>query len=330
MKTALHSVSYAGVWPGQARLSLEDFLLRRPRPRLRGRHAHGQAAAPVRPRRRRRRPPPPARPARLPGPQARLPGGLHRLLHGGRPARHSQPARCRSSTSASCAGWPSDLGCNLVRVFTGFDHGRRLLRPAMAAGASASLQECTASPPASASRSACRTITTWPSTGKACSTCWRTSASRTARRCSTPGHRHCTAATSWRRRGSLAPHMVHTTVADYVRRPRFRYQPPLVNYVREADAVRAVPMGEGFIDYRGFLRALREAGFQGHVAYEMCSPLRGGGAKRTWTVAPGGFCNSWQICENSSLTLQARIGACGRGGRGSGRCTPALRAATRC
>src|SRR6516165_299616 len=28
MKTALHSVSYAGVWPGQARLSLEDFLQR--------------------------------------------------------------------------------------------------------------------------------------------------------------------------------------------------------------------------------------------------------------------------------------------------------------
>src|SRR5438105_1598887 len=26
MKTALHSVSYAGVWPGQARLALEDFL----------------------------------------------------------------------------------------------------------------------------------------------------------------------------------------------------------------------------------------------------------------------------------------------------------------
>ena len=26
MKTALHSVSYAGVWPGQAKLSLEQFL----------------------------------------------------------------------------------------------------------------------------------------------------------------------------------------------------------------------------------------------------------------------------------------------------------------
>src|SRR5207249_1202638 len=28
MKAALHSVSYAGVWPGQARLSLEAFLER--------------------------------------------------------------------------------------------------------------------------------------------------------------------------------------------------------------------------------------------------------------------------------------------------------------
>src|SRR5262249_29792095 len=36
----------------------------------------------------------------------------------------------------------------------------------------------------------------------------------------------------------LAPFLVHTTVADYVRRPRFRYQPALVNYAREADVVR--------------------------------------------------------------------------------------------
>ena len=38
-------------------------------------------------------------------------------------------------------------------------------------------------------------------------------------------------------------------------------------------------MGEGFIDYRGFFRALREGGFRGSVAYEMCSPLRGGGGE---------------------------------------------------
>jgi sugar phosphate isomerase/epimerase len=62
-----------------------------------------------------------------------------------------------------------------------------------------------------------------------------------------------------------------------VRRPRFRYQPPLVNYTRETDAIRAVPMGDGFIDYRGFFKALKKIGYQGHVAYEMCSYLKGGG-----------------------------------------------------
>jgi sugar phosphate isomerase/epimerase len=77
----------------------------------------------------------------------------------------------------------------------------------------------------------------------------------------------------------MAPYIVHTTVADYVRRPRFRYQPALVNYTREPDAVRAVPMGEGFIDYAAFFAALEEIGYRGSVAYEMCSPLRGGGSE---------------------------------------------------
>lgn len=75
----------------------------------------------------------------------------------------------------------------------------------------------------------------------------------------------------------MAPYMVHTTVADYVRRPRFRYQPNLVNYTRETDSIRAVPMGEGFIDYRRFFRALEGVGYDGYVAYEMCSYLQGGG-----------------------------------------------------
>jgi sugar phosphate isomerase/epimerase len=38
-------------------------------------------------------------------------------------------------------------------------------------------------------------------------------------------------------------------------------------------------MGEGLIDYRGFFQALREVGYRGYVAYEMCSPLRGGGSE---------------------------------------------------
>jgi sugar phosphate isomerase/epimerase len=77
----------------------------------------------------------------------------------------------------------------------------------------------------------------------------------------------------------MAPYLVHTTVADYVRRPRFRYQPPLVNYTRETDSIRAVPMGEGFIDYATFFRTLEKVGYQGYVAYEMCSYLRGGGSE---------------------------------------------------
>lgn len=77
----------------------------------------------------------------------------------------------------------------------------------------------------------------------------------------------------------MAPRMVQTTLADYVRLPRYAYQPGLVNYQRLDDVVRAVPLGEGFLDLKGFFAGLRQGGFQGYVAYEMCSPLRGGGSE---------------------------------------------------
>ena len=69
---------------------------------------------------------------------------------------------------------------------------------------------------------------------------------------------------------------IHTTVANYQRRARFRYNPALVNYERLHDRTQAVLMSEGFIDYAGFFEALIGAQFEGTVAYEMCSPLRGG------------------------------------------------------
>lgn len=77
----------------------------------------------------------------------------------------------------------------------------------------------------------------------------------------------------------LAPRMVQTTLADYIRLPRYQYEPGLVNYRRLDDAVRAVPLGEGFMDLPGFFAGLRAGGFSGHVAYEMCSPIRGGGSE---------------------------------------------------
>jgi sugar phosphate isomerase/epimerase len=77
----------------------------------------------------------------------------------------------------------------------------------------------------------------------------------------------------------MAPHSVITTNADYVRLPRFRYRPEVVNYERvEPDLVRAVPFGDGFIDYRAFFAGLKDGGFDGVATYEMCSPLRGGGS----------------------------------------------------
>jgi sugar phosphate isomerase/epimerase len=77
-----------------------------------------------------------------------------------------------------------------------------------------------------------------------------------------------------------APHTVITTNADYVRVPRHRYRPELVNYERQAtDWVRAVPFGTGFIDYPAFFQGLTDGGFNGTATFEMCSPLKGGGSQ---------------------------------------------------
>jgi sugar phosphate isomerase/epimerase len=80
---------------------------------------------------------------------------------------------------------------------------------------------------------------------------------------------------------AMAPLTVWTTCADYVLRPRFRYQPALVNYEALTPTTQAVPMGEGIIDYAAFLGGLREGGYDGWVAYEMCSSLDGGGSLET-------------------------------------------------
>lgn len=78
---------------------------------------------------------------------------------------------------------------------------------------------------------------------------------------------------------ALAPRMVQTTLADYVRLKRWAYMPGLVNYRELPQMVRAVPLGEGFVDLDSFFSGLRDGGFDGYVAYEMCSPLRGGGSE---------------------------------------------------
>jgi sugar phosphate isomerase/epimerase len=78
---------------------------------------------------------------------------------------------------------------------------------------------------------------------------------------------------------TVGPWIAWTTVADYVKHPRFKYDAQLVNYVKQAsELVRAVPPGNGIVDYPAFFEGLKAAGYSGPVAYEMCAVLDGGGS----------------------------------------------------
>lgn len=75
----------------------------------------------------------------------------------------------------------------------------------------------------------------------------------------------------------MKPFIVHTTAADYVRLPQYRLEHGLTNYLASDTLVRAVPVGEGIVDYETFFSTLKEIGYQGYIAYEMCEVLEGGG-----------------------------------------------------
>lgn len=76
----------------------------------------------------------------------------------------------------------------------------------------------------------------------------------------------------------MKPYIVNTIAADYVAHPRYSYVNNLTNYQAEQPVMRAVPMGQGIIDYKTWFGALKEIGYQGWVVYEMCEVLDGGGS----------------------------------------------------
>jgi sugar phosphate isomerase/epimerase len=76
----------------------------------------------------------------------------------------------------------------------------------------------------------------------------------------------------------MKPFMVNTIAADYVAHPRFNYVNQLTNYQEEQAVMRAVPMGQGFIDYDTWFKTLKEIGYQGWIVYELCEVLEGGGS----------------------------------------------------
>lgn len=275
MKTALHSVSYAGLW-GQARLSLEDFITHAgqlgyravmpmmKRPHLSVLDADDSLRKKLRDQLR-----------RLDLRVACLAGYTDFTLGADRtdiPGREMQLLYVREMCRLA-----RDLDCTLVRVFTGYSHAALTIDQQWHATVTC-LKEAARS---AGSFGVTLAVQNHHDTAvhfdslfdlleevgdphcKAAFDAWA------------PALQGCDLAIAVKK---MAPYIVHTTVADYVRRPRFRYEPQLVNYLPEPDAIRAVPMGEGFIDYRTFFQSLLDIGYQGHVAYEMCSPVRGGGA----------------------------------------------------
>ncbi len=277
MTPVLHSVSYAGVWPGQARLDLIGFLdkaaalgfpavmLMAKRPHLSVLDYGREARLRLREEIERR------------GLRVHVIAGYNNFSadaeHGDVPHREIQ---IQHVTELAQMG--KDLGCGLVRVFTAYEHTAVSYSLLMHNTVEA-LREC-------ARRAADLGVTIGVQNHhdlashhdsmfdliqavdekncRAMFDAW------------TPALHGVDIVAAAKK---LAPITCHTTVADYQLRPRYHYQPNVVNFAEQKPWTQAVPMGEGFIDYRGFLGALAEGGYNGGVAYEMCSPLLGGGAE---------------------------------------------------
>lgn len=277
LQTVLHSVSYAGVWPGQARLSLDDFLTRAwslgyegvmlmaKRPHLSVLDFENVATERLR-----------WRIDELGLKVACLAGYTDFTIGSDRPDIPTREMQVLYVTQL--ARLAATLGSKLVRVFTGY------CRPNV--GYDQAWNWCVESLKESSRRAADFGVTLALQNHHDTAAHFESFADllddvdepncQAAFDAWSPALHGSDLVVAVKRLGSR---IVHTTVADYVRRPRFSYVPNLVNYVSEPDAIRAVPMGEGFIDYGSFFAALRDVGYQGAVAYEMCSPLRGGGSE---------------------------------------------------
>jgi sugar phosphate isomerase/epimerase len=276
-KTALHSVSYAGVWTGQARLTLADFLrkakmlgfdgvmLMAKRPHLSLLDFDARSAAELRAL------------VRDLGLQVVCLAGYNDFTLGSErpdiPTREMQVLYVRELARLAQA-----LDCKLIRIFTSYDD-LRTPHDQQWTETVAALKECAAQ---AANFGVALGIQNHHDNAVHHETMIDLLEEVAAPNCKAMFDAWAPALHGTDLEAAvakMAPYIVHTTVADYVRRPRFRYQPALVNYTRETDAIRAVPMGDGFIDYHRFFAALKKANYQGHVAYEMCSYLRGGGSE---------------------------------------------------
>jgi sugar phosphate isomerase/epimerase len=106
----------------------------------------------------------------------------------------------------------------------------------------------------------------------------------------------------------MGPITTHTTVANYQCLPRYRYETGMTNFRELSSWMQAVPTAEGFIDYEKFLSALCAAGFQGTVAYEMCSQIRGGGSIENLDDYARNFLECMERFSTSGVLTASRYG----------------------
>ncbi len=276
VKRILHTVSYAGFWRGQARLSLDETLARaadlgfdgveivgkRPHASILDMDAGHRAVL------RRRLGELNLECACLAGYTDFTAGAEHPEI----PQREIQIAYV-----TELARIANDLGCPLVRVFTGYERPD-VPFPAQWEGCVAALRECAdrANPygVTIAIQNHHDIAVTADDLADLLTEIDRPNC-RAAFDAWAPALQGLDVAAESER---IAPLVVYTTVADYRLRPRFSYRSALVHYERGTDRTVAVPLGEGIIDYASFFAGLRRGGYDGPVAYEMCSELRGGGS----------------------------------------------------
>ena len=97
----------------------------------------------------------------------------------------------------------------------------------------------------------------------------------------------------------MKPYIVNTIVAQYKRQPRYRYANELSNYLRQDDLLRATAMTDpdGVIAYKPFIGTLREIGYRGYIVYEMCEVLDGGGSIQNLDKTAREFLKFLQQCQ---------------------------------
>lgn len=81
---------------------------------------------------------------------------------------------------------------------------------------------------------------------------------------------------------AAGPLIVYSTASDFIQHQvAFHNAPSTFKMTGYYTLMRtqAVPAGEGQIDYRRYFRALRSVGYDSYMAYEICTPIRGGGSE---------------------------------------------------